>query len=188
MKILESAVKSFAERSFHGTTMDDIAEDLPLTRGSLYYYFRDKEEILAECHLVALDAVNDVLLRVKGAGLAPDMAVEKLIVEHVKIMVDKFHGSALALEIDALDPQRRRPVVAARDRYESGLRGLITEGIRLGIFRPADAKITSFAIFGAINWIARWYRRGGGASADEVAKAFARLFLDGMRADGPETT
>ena len=186
MRILESAVRSFAKRGFFGTSMEDIADDLLLTRGSLYYYFRDKEEILALCHLVALEGVNDVLDRVRAAGLAPDEAVRRLITEHVRIMVDRFHGTALALEFDALDPRGRAVVVAARDRFERGLRDLIAEGVKRRIFRSVDPKLTAFAMFGAINWIARWYRAGGGASPEEVAESFSDLFVSGLLARSGE--
>src|SRR5664279_1140751 len=62
-RILESAVRSFAAKGFYGTSMDDIAEELLLTRGSLYYSFRDKEEILALCHETANQAMLDVAER-----------------------------------------------------------------------------------------------------------------------------
>lgn len=186
--ILESAVQSFARRGFYGTSMDDIAEDLSLTRGSLYYYFRDKEEILALCHLTALEAVNASLDRVRRERLAPDAALRRLVVEHVRIMVDGFHGSALALEVDALDAVRRAEVVALRDRYERGLRETIAEGVRAGIFRDVDVKLTAFAVFGSINWVARWYREGGGAGPSEIAEVFARLFLEGFLRAGEERT
>lgn len=178
--ILESAVQSFARRGFYGTSMDDIAEDLSLTRGSLYYYFRDKEEILALCHLSALEAVNEVLDEVRRERLDPEAAVRRLVTEHVRIMVDGFHGSALALEVDALDAERRAEVVALRDRYERGLRETIAEGVRSGVFHDLDPKLAAFAVFGSINWIARWYRRGGGAEPAEIAEGFVRLFLGGL--------
>jgi AcrR family transcriptional regulator len=181
-RILESAVRAFGDRGFWGTSMDDIAEELLLTRGSLYYYFQDKEEILALCHTVALEAVLDVLERVRAASLPPDVALRRLIVEHVRIMVDKFHGTALALDFDALDARRRAGVVEARDRYERGVRAVIAEGIRRRVFRPVDAKLAVFAIFGAINWMARWYRPGGPASAEVVGEQFAEVFLRGLLA------
>jgi AcrR family transcriptional regulator len=182
MKILESAVRSFARRGFYGTSMDDIAEELRLTRGSLYYYFQDKEEILALCHLVALEAVNRTLDRVRAEGLRPAEAVRRVVVEHVRVMVDRFHGTALALEVDALDPVRRREVVALRDRFESGLREVVADGVARGDFRPHDPKLTAFAMFGAINWVGRWYRAGGGTDPETIGNAFADLFLEGLRA------
>jgi AcrR family transcriptional regulator len=179
--ILESAVKAFASRGFYGTSMDDIADELHLTRGSLYYYFRDKEEILALCHLAALEAVLEAAARVRGAGLPPDETLRRLVVEHVRIQVDKFHGTALALEFDALEPTARAAVVAARDRYERALREILADGVAAGLFRPVDPKLAAFSIFGAINWIGRWYRASGPATPDEIGAQFAEVFLDGLR-------
>jgi TetR/AcrR family transcriptional regulator len=180
LRILESAVRSFARRGFWGTSMEEIAEDLLLTRASLYYYFRDKEEILALCHAVALEAVNEELDRVRAAKLPPQEALAELIAAHVRIMVDKFHGTALALEFEALDAPRRGAVVKARDRFERGLRQIVAEGIRSGVFRPVDPKVAGFAVFGSINWIARWYRAGGGAEPEDVARTFSELFVRGL--------
>lgn len=175
-------MRSFAAKGFHGTSMDDIAEELLLTRGSLYYYFKDKEEILALCHETALEAMLDVTDRVRASQLPPDQALRRIVVEHARVMVDKFHGTALALQFDALDPKRRLAVVSARDAYEASVREVIAQGIARRVFRPVDVKLATFAILGAINWLARWYRAGGGASADEVGEAFAELFLAGLLA------
>ncbi len=181
-RILESAVRSFAAKGFYGTSMDDIAEELLLTRGSLYYYFRDKEEILALCHETALEAMLDVTERVRASALPPDQALRRIIVEHARVMVDKFHGTALALQVDALDARRRAAVVSVRDAYENSLRGVIAEGVQQKVFRPVNPKLAAFAILGAMNWMARWYRAGGGASADEIGEEFAGIFLEGLRA------
>ena len=70
--------------------------------------------------------------------------------------------------------------MAARDAYERSVRDVIAEGIAKKVFRPVDAKLAAFAILGALNWMARWYRAGGGASADEIGHAFADLFLSGL--------
>jgi AcrR family transcriptional regulator len=183
-RILESAVRSFAAKGFYGTSMDDIAEELLLTRGSLYYYFRDKEEILALCHETALEAMLDVTERVRASALPPDQALRRIVVEHARVMVDKFHGTALALQFDALDARRRAGVVGVRDAYERSLRDVIAEGVERKVFRPVDPKLAAFAILGAINWMARWYRAGGGSSADEIGEEFAGIFLEGLRATG----
>ncbi len=184
LRILESAVAAFAARGFHGTSMGEIARALHLTRGSLYYYFHDKEEILALCHMAALDAVLEALDRVRAADLPPDEKVRRLIEEHVRIQVDKFHGTALALELDALGPEARSAVVAGRDRYDRGLRDLISESVRARLFRPVDPKLTAFAIVGSINWIGRWYRPGAGASPEALGAHFADLFLEALRVRG----
>ncbi|HVO50372.1 MAG TPA: TetR/AcrR family transcriptional regulator [Thermoanaerobaculia bacterium] len=181
-RILESAVRSFAAKGFYGTSMDDIAEELLLTRGSLYYYFKDKEEILALCHETALEAMLEVTGRVRASQLPPDEALRRIVVEHVRVMVDKFHGTALAIQFDALDPKRRAGVVAARDAYERSVRDVIDDGIARKIFRPVDAKLATFAVLGSINWLARWYKASGGSSAREIGEAFSDVFLAGLLA------
>jgi AcrR family transcriptional regulator len=185
LQILESAVRAFAARGFHGTSMEDIARELRLTRGSLYYYFRDKEEILALCHAVALDAVLAAFEEVRASALPPDEKLRRLIQEHVRVQVDKFHGTALALELDALRPASRAAVVAGRDRYDRGLRELIAEGVRTGLFRPVDPKLAAFAVLGAINWIGRWYRPAGAATPESLGEEFAGLFLAALAAPKP---
>ena len=56
-------------------------------------------------------------------------------------MVDKFHGTALALQFDALDPKRRASVVGARDAYERSVRDVIADGIAKKVFRPVNPKL-----------------------------------------------
>jgi len=177
LQILESAVRAFAARGFHGTSMADIARELRRTRGSLYYYFRDKEEILALCHAVALEAVLAAYEKVRVSALPPDEKLRRLIQQHVRVQVDKFHGTALALELDALRPASRAAVVEGRDRYDRGRRELIEEGVRAKLFRPVDPKLAAFAVVGAINWIGRWYRPDGGATPETLGREFADLFL-----------
>ena len=96
-------------------------------------------------------------------------------------MVDKFHGTALALQFDALDPSAARP--SSRPRHvRASVRDVIAEGVARKVFRPVDPKLTTFAILGAMNWLARWYRAGGGSSVDDIGEAFAALFLAGLLA------
>ncbi len=58
------------------------------------------------------------------------------------------------------------------------MRRLLGEGIRPGLFAPqADAKLLSFAMLGAVNWIPRWYNPDGAASSQHIADAFADYLL-----------
>ncbi len=182
-QILDIAVAAFRSKGYAGTSMQDIGRALHRTKGSLYYYFPDKEEILHRCHLRALDHILAVARRVRRRHPRPDAALRELIVQHVAIMVQEFHGTALALEVGALQGTRLDNVVGRRDRYERILRAVLQRGVEEGVFRPTDVKLTSFAILGAINWIARWYREPGEAGAEAIGAYFADLFL---RALAPE--
>ncbi len=176
-QILDIAVAAFRQKGFAGTSMQDIGRALQRTKGSLYYYFPDKEEILHRCHVRALDHILAVAGGVRRRHARPDQALRELIVQHVRIMVHEFHGTALALELGALSGPRLQDVVRRRDRYEAMLREVLRRGVQQGRFRPVDVKLTAFAILGAINWIAQWYREHGEAGADTIGAHFADLFL-----------
>ncbi len=95
-------------------------------------------------------------------------------------MTDTLEGSPLAFEVPALSPERRAEIVAARDRYERTLRKFIVQGIKDGEFREVDPKLAVFAILGAINWIARWYRPEGAVHAPELGAQFADYLVGGL--------
>lgn len=179
-QILDVAVAAFRRKGYAGTSMQDISRALRLTKGSLYYYFRDKEDILFGCHDRALDHLLSIAREVRRRHPGPEEALRELIRQHVGIMVHEFRGTALALEVGALTGPRLRRVVSRRDEYEGVLRDIVEGGIRAGLFRPVDPKVTGFAILGAVNWIAKWYREEGPSAAEEVGQAFADLFLQGL--------
>jgi AcrR family transcriptional regulator len=187
---LESAVAAFGRHGYYGTSMRQIADTITLTKGSLYYYFGSKADILFAAHDRALDRMLEVLERVLAAGGDPKSQLHEIVVEHTRAMVDGFHGTALGLELDALPPERRRRLVAKRDRYERGLRAIVERGVREGSFRPLDARLAGFALLGAINWTARWYRPEGDVAPEKVGELYAELFLDGLcvRAREPHVT
>jgi TetR/AcrR family transcriptional regulator len=72
-------------------------------------------------------------------------------------------------------------VIARRDRFDKGMREVLKEGIRSGTFAYADAKLLSFAILGAVNWIPRWYSPGGPSTSEEIADKFADYLIAGLR-------
>jgi AcrR family transcriptional regulator len=181
--ILASAVAAFGRHGYHGTSMREIADAVQRSKGSLYYYFDHKADILCAAHERALRRMEAALDKIEAAPMTAAAQLRLLMQEHVRAMVDGFHGTALALELDALRPADRRRIVARRDRYEAGLRRILERGIAAGEFRPVDPRLAGFALLGAINWIARWYRPDGPVDAEAIGRAYAALFVDGLRSE-----
>jgi len=179
-EILHAALRAFRDKGYHATTLDDIAEHLGLRKTALYHYFPDKEAILYECHCESL-AELDRLMR--DARKRFDSDAERLayvIREHVRVMTETLEGSPLAFEVTALSLERQAEIIAARDRYERGVRRIIESGIKRGEFRRVNSKIAVFAILGSINWIARWYRPEGSIHAPELGSEFADHLVGGL--------
>src|SRR5215510_1113849 len=101
-EILKSAAAAFRRRGYHGASVDEIASALAMTKGNLYYYFRNKEEILFACHEYSLDILVTLLDEVQAEGLPPDQQLRKLLLAFVHLILDELHGTALTLDLQAL--------------------------------------------------------------------------------------
>ena len=181
IEILRSAAAAFRRRGYHGASVEQIARALHMTKGNLYYYFRNKEEILYALHDYSLDILLGHLEEVLTSGAAADAKLRQLIVGFVHMIIDELHGTALTMDLQALSPARLRKVIAKRDRFDRGLRRVIEEGIATGVFAPGEPKLRSFALLGSVNWITRWYDPRGPASSAQIGQAFAELLLEGLR-------
>jgi len=67
---------------------------------------------------------------------------------------------------------------------EPGVRRVLEEGMANGVFAHGDPKLLAFALFGAVNWIPRWYSPDGPASSQAIADLFADFFVAGFRTGG----
>jgi AcrR family transcriptional regulator len=181
VEILKSAAAAFRRLGYHGATVEQIADTLRMKKGNLYYYFRNKEDILFACHQYSLDRLLALLDEVRRSGANPEQKLRRLIVSFVHTILDELHGTALFLDLEALTPAHLRTVIARRDAFDRGIREVLQEGMRSGAFAQGDPKLLAFAIFGSVNWIPRWFDPGGPASSDEIANRFADYLISGLR-------
>lgn len=179
-EILHSALRAFRARGYHATTLEDISNQLGIRSAALYHYFPDKESILYACHREGLAEVERILTEARERHATAGEQLAHAIREHVRVMADTLEGSALALEVSALSPRHRAEVIAQRDRYERGLRDIVAAGVGKEEFRTLDPKLAVFAILGAINWVARWYRPDGPVRAPELGAQFADHLVHGL--------
>src|SRR6476620_8009628 len=104
IEILKSAAAAFRHRGYHGASVDEIASALEMTKGNLYYYFRNKEEILFACHANSLDVLLTLLTEVEAERTRPDEKLRKLVLAFIHVILDELQGTALTLDLQALSP------------------------------------------------------------------------------------
>jgi len=179
--ILKAAAKAFRKLGYHGATVEEIAAALHMKKGNLYYYFRNKEEILFACHQYSLDRLMQLLDDVEQSGVQADQKLRRLVAAFVHTILDELHGTALLLDLEALTPAHLKAVITRRDRFERGVRQVLEDGIAEGHFGAGDPKLLAFAMFGAVNWIPRWFSPEGPATSQQIADLFADFFIRGLR-------
>ena len=183
-EILEAASRVFRARGLHAAGMRDIAAELGMAVGNLYYYFRDKEDLLAFVQESALSRLLEMAARVRALDLPADRKLRLLLEEHVVGLNDPEEGtpgSLAHLEVEALGEERRAGVLARRDEYEQIVRSLIEEGMDQGMFLRADPKVASLALLGSVNWTVKWFRPEGGKSAREIGRQIAEMMVRSLR-------
>jgi len=181
IEILKSAAAAFRRKGYHGASMGEISRAVGMTKGNLYYYFRNKEEILFFCHEYSLSILLTRLREVQASRARADVKLRRLIVAFIHMILDELHGTALTMDLSALEPAHLETVIAQRDLFDRGLRRIIELGMKAGTFAKGDPKLLTFAILGAANWITRWYDPAGTAGSDEISETFADYLLAGLR-------
>lgn len=176
--VLRTAARTYSRRGFYETTLADIAEELNVSKPTLYYYFKNKDEILFECHRIGIEAITDgeTPMPRPGQGTARER-LHEFIRRYVRMVVDDFGTCLVMTGTNALEPENRAEVVAGRRQIDTMLREILDEGARDGSLDCADPKLTAMFIFGAMNWIPHWFHREGPMSVEDLT---ARLmaFVD----------
>ncbi|HEX7182061.1 MAG TPA: TetR/AcrR family transcriptional regulator [Thermoanaerobaculia bacterium] len=184
LEILRAASRVFRDKGLHSTGMRDIAAEMGMAVGNLYYYFEDKEELLAFIQETTLASLLELAARVQAVELRADQKLYLLIVGHVVLLNEGTPGSLAHLEVEALGKKWRRAVQARRDEYERSFRKLVEDGIAAGIFRRLDSKVGALAILGSANWTVKWFRPDGGKSAREIGCETAEILVRGLLSSG----
>lgn len=160
--------------------MEEIATELRITKGNVYYYFRNKEEILYTCHQRSLEIGFKALELARESNKPADERLRIVLTVYIRGLTNELMGSVILLEEGSLSKGLRDKIVQQRDLYERGLRQIIQEGIDEGLFLQCDPKVEGFIILGAVNWIPKWYSPDGPLSPDEIAQSFADRLVRGL--------
>jgi AcrR family transcriptional regulator len=180
LEILGAAARAFRRRGFAATGMREIAAEADLSTANLYHYFRGKHELLYFCQAASLERLVAALHAAQRSRRPAADRLRAVVAAHVRCVLGEMEGATAHLEVDDLPPDLRQRIVAGRDRYERGVRGLVASGIAAGDLAPCDPELVTRAILGAVNWTARWYRPDGERSPQEVGDAFADYLVRGL--------
>ena len=183
-EILRAASQVFRQKGLQATGMREIAAEAGMHAGNLYYYFANKQELLAFCQEDSLEQLLAMADRVAAETETPEAHLRQLIVEHVRILNEAIPGSLAHLEVEALEEPWRMRIQEQRDEYEEIFRDVIRDGVADGAFRRVDPKVAALAVLGALNWTVKWFQPGGGRSAADIGDDFSKVLVDGLTLDG----
>jgi AcrR family transcriptional regulator len=190
-RILAAAEDLFYRNGFAGTTMDMICAELGVSKPFVYYYFRDKHEIVETLAWRASVACLTTMKFPAGDTRPAHLKLAEGLQRWVAACVRHFRSSALAFRVTAsLRPEFRAELRKLADDFYADLGALMEEGRRDGKLAFEDTTVTAMAMGGAVGFMYTWYRPEGRLPPDElVARLTATLGrMIGLRAVSTRTT
>jgi AcrR family transcriptional regulator len=179
--VLLTAAHMFLEHGYQKTSMSLLATRLNVTKPALYYYFRNKEEILVECYRAGIAEIESRLSQSsseEGTGLAK---LRLYVNAYASAVLSFEFGRCVAMIDDSeLSSEGRREVRDLKRRMDLSLRGFVEAGIEDGSIAPCNPKLVSFAVSGAINWIGTWYRPDGDLLPEAISQQFTQILTGGL--------
>ncbi len=181
-RMLRAAAQCFNEKGYSGSSLKDVARILGLTDAALYYYVRNKEELVYLCYVRAADVGRESLDRAIAEGRNGLDIVVRYIRYHVEVMVGERGPIAIMSEIPSLKPAHREEILAVSREHGARFEAVLEQGIADGSIGPCDVRMTGNAIMGALNWVPKWFH-GDAAVAEKVVAEFPRILSAGLRGD-----
>ncbi len=177
--ILRVAAQLFNEKGFHGTSLDEIADVLGVTKTALYYYVKSKDVLLYECLIVSYDCGQAARQHAEKHGHDPLEKIELLYRRFVELLMTERGAYTTMANLNALPEPQRKQLLGRRRQLDKYSRDLLQQAAAAGQIREVDPKIASNYFLGAANWILRWYQEGE-KSPQEIADIFMDLLLNGI--------
>jgi len=177
-----AAASVFAEKGFHGSSTRDIAERLGIKQGSLYYYFRSKEEALGE---VCRYGIEDYVHRMEAIAEA-DQPFEARLLATVTSHLTSYRERNEALKVHNderlyLPEEKRRTLKQLGSRYRQLLEGIFRQGIADGAVRPGtDCHFAAQAVIGICNGWGELIVRDPGMDIFDIVQKCTDLLLNGF--------
>ena len=179
--VLLVAAKTFTERGYDGTSMEDLARRLGVTKSAIYHHVSGKDELLRLATDRALDRLSAVVSEAAGVeGPAIDK-LEHVVRRSVEVLVEELPYVTLLLRVRGNTAGERR-AIARRREIDHALAALVAQAESDGHIRAdVEPELTARLLFGMVNSLVEWYRPRGGAAKQEVADAICRIAFTGLR-------
>lgn len=181
--ILETALTLFSEKSYDGVSLQEIADRVGILKGSVYYYYRSKEDLLADAlGQVRAEYRESVTLAADGPGNPISQLVRLIERKALFMCANAARAGVLLCETGALPEPRRAEHAADLAAEEARLRELLGAARASGqIAETTDPALAALWIVGMVNWIYRWYRANGPYAAPQIAAMTAEFAMRGLR-------
>jgi AcrR family transcriptional regulator len=178
-ELLSAAAQMFQQRGYSGTTMRDLAKEVGITSGSIFYHFRSKEDLLVS---VVKTGLEEATVRIEAIETTdPRERLRDMIHAHLSALLGATPvtttSSALFHEQWALSEEARKGLIEMRDAYED-VWDMALAALGPPLDDSSQRKLTRLLLMGAMNWSAQWYRPDGEFDVKGISATLCARFVD----------
>jgi TetR/AcrR family transcriptional regulator, cholesterol catabolism regulator len=182
--VCATAARLFREYGYSSATMELIADEVGLNKGTLYHYYPAKSAILFELLSRQVDATLELVDRVPGEGTASDRMRElvRLQADHVSSKHDEIvvFFQELPWVERHLPPEQAADLRRRIRRYEHFTKQLLTAGMRSGEFRPLDTGMVMSSVVGILGYVPVWFHISTGRAQATVVQELTNFVMNGI--------
>jgi len=181
-EVLQSAANIFFAKGFHATSIEDVARDVGMLKGSLYYYIKSKEDLLFQLLLAGIEDGDTYIAKQIDPHGDPVEQLERAIRAQIDYIIQNKVPFGLFLhEFDSLSGKRQHKVISVMSRYNNRFVDLVKRGQEQGKLIEGEPWLIVNGILGMCNWLYRWYDPEQVSSPEQVKQVFLKMLLTGIR-------
>lgn len=183
LEVLLAAARTFSRYGYHIATLDDVADELGVTKPAIYYYAKSKDELLFACGEKALSELQDALDRSVEPGSNGLERLTRFFRLYSETICTDFGRCLVVTEPRDLITRSRKENMAGRRALNLSARAIIREGMADGSLRPCDERALAIAMFDAFNGLTRWFDPKGPMTLQEVVDEYLSVFTRGIASE-----
>ena len=148
---LKAGTRCFNQKGFSGTSLDEIAEQLQVSKGAFYYHFANKEALLTQCFDYTLDQLEQAVARIEQLETPPAAKLEAAC-RHIFVLQNSDQGPLVHFNaITALPPEVRQRLLGRLTSVHATLENYVAQAAEARQFRDIPPGIVIQLLTGALN-------------------------------------
>jgi AcrR family transcriptional regulator len=178
--VLSAAIELFNRRGYDATSIGDISEALGVTKSAVYHHVESKEQLLAQALDEALEELEATVEAATTAAGSADDRLRQVVRRSVEVLVQHQPAVTLLLRVHG-NSEVEQAALHRRRQIDARLSALVREAVEHGELRSdLDPDLVSRLLFGMVNSLVEWYRKGGAVAEDRLADGVVGLAFEGL--------
>ena len=185
-EIYRVAAQIICEKGFDGTSMNDIAEAVGITKAGIYHHIPGKKELLFKIMNFGLDELDEAVIDPAREVADAEKRLRTIITNHVRLITSRSTPQGnnpitiVVDEVTGLTPAHRRKIDQRKRVYVDLIRETLKRLEEEGKLTDVDLTTATFSVLGMILWLSRWYSPAGRLTPDQMANEISKIALGGL--------